>query len=233
MRGCTKRKSARENYLNKIILLSAKHIQVPIHYHCRPRKSRSMEGQRGERHGPARLLPPRPAVQNLPSPKKKSHLRSPMHRLSEGTSRLKAPFGLLAATRQKAGTIRWKDGIQTHFTCPRDFMQQTATTCLCHFRPIPISPPPHTHVNFARCLCRPSHMPMSLWRHAYVTLARCLCHHLRHAYVAKVRCLCRQSDIGISPAPHQKRPVYRCLGCPFFVLFGHFRHEMRILRGLQ
>ena len=161
-------------------------------------------------------------------PKKKSHLRSPMHRLSEGTSRLKAPFGLLAATRQKAGTIRWKDGIQTHFTCPRDLMQQTATTCLCHFRPIPISPPPHTHVNFARCLCCPSHMPMSLWRHAYVTLARCLCHHLRHAYVAEVRCLCRQSDIGISPAPHQKRPVYRCLGCPFFVLFGHFRHEMRI-----
>ncbi|MBP3837893.1 MAG: hypothetical protein ILA04_02015, partial [Prevotella sp.] len=47
-------------------------------------------------------------------------------------------------------------------------------------------------------------------------------------YVAEVRCLCRQSDIGISPAPHQKRPVYRCLGCPFFVLFGHFRHEMRI-----
>ena len=69
---------------------------------------------------------------------------------------------------------------------------------------------------------------MSLWRHAYVTLARCLCHHLRHAYVAKVRCLCRQSDIGISPAPHQKRPVYRCSGRPFFVLFGHFRHEMRI-----
>ena len=69
---------------------------------------------------------------------------------------------------------------------------------------------------------------MSLWRHAYVTLARCLCHHLRHAYVAKVRCLCRQSDIGMSPAPHQKRPVYRCSGRPFFVVFGHFRHEMRI-----
>ena len=64
--------------------------------------------------------------------------------------------------------------------------------------------------------------------HAYVTLARCLCHHLRHAYVAEVRCLCRQSDIGISPALHQKRPVYRCSGRPFFVLFGHFRHEMRI-----
>ena len=94
-------------------------------------------------------------------------------------------------------------------------------------------PPPHAHVNFARCLCRHRHMPMSLWRHAYVTLARCLCHHLRHAYVAEVRCLCRQSDIGMSPAPHQKRPVYQCSGCPFFVLFGHFRHEMRILRGLQ
>ena len=114
-------------------------------------------------------------------PQKKSHLRSPMHRLSEGTSHLKAPFGLLAAT------------------------------CPSHRR----------------------HMPMSLWRHAYVTLARCLCHHLRHAYVAKVRCLCRQSDIGISPAPHQKRPVYRCLGCPFFVVFGHFRHEMRIFSASE
>ena len=121
-----------------------------------------------------------------------------MHRLSEGTSHLKAPFGLLAAT------------------------------CPCQLRQMPISPPPHAYVAAARCLSRRRHMPMSLWRHAYVTLARCLCHHLRHAYVAKVRCLCRQSDIGISPAPLQKRPVYRCPGCPFFVLFGHFRHEMRI-----
>ena len=211
MRGCTKRKSARENYLNKIILLSAKHIQVPIHYHCRPRKSRSMEGQRGERHGPARLLPPRPAVQDLPSPpQKKSHLRSPMHRLSEGTSRLKAPSDC------------W----------PPD-AHLTAARCPSHRRHMPISPPPHAHLTAATCLCRHRHMPMSLWRHAYVTLARCLCHHLRHAYVAKVRCLCRQSDRGISPAPHQKRPIYRCSGRLFFVLFGHFRHEMRILRGLQ
>ena len=89
---------------------------------------------------------------------------------------------------------------------PQDFMQQTVARCLCQPRPMPISLPPD----------------------AYVTLARCLCHHLRHAYVAEVRCLCRQSDIGISPAPHQKRPVYRCSGRPFFVLFGHFRHEMRI-----
>ncbi len=95
-------------------------------------------------------------------------------------------------------------------------------------RHTPMSTSRDAHLTTARCLCRPSHMPMSLWRHAYVTLARCLCHHLRHAYVAEVRCLCRQSDIGISPAPHQKRPVYRCSGRPFFVLFGHFRHEMRI-----
>ena len=115
----------------------------------------------------------------------------------------------------------------------RDFMQQTAATRPCQLRAMPISPPLNAYLAAARCLCHRRHMPMSLWRHAYVTLARCLCHHLRHAYVAKVRCLCRQSDIGISPAPHQKRPVYRCLGCPFFVLFGHFRHEMRILRGLQ
>jgi hypothetical protein len=164
VRGCTKRKSARENYLNKIILLSAKHIQVPIHYHCRPRKSRSMEGQRGYRHGPARLLPPRPAVQNLPSPPKKVAFTQPDASPVRGNIAPESPFGLLAAT----------------------------------------------------CLSRCRHMLMSLWR---------------HAYVAKVRCLCRQSDIGFSPAPHQKRPVYRCLGCPFFVLFGHFRHEMRILAG--
>ena len=93
---------------------------------------------------------------------------------------------------------------------------------------MPMSTSLDTYLAAARCLCHRRHMPMSFWRHAYVTLARCLCHHLRHAYVAEVRCLCRQSDIGISPAPHQKRPVYRCSGRPFFVLFGHFRHEMRI-----
>ena len=107
-------------------------------------------------------------------------------------------------------------------------MQQTAATCPCQLRAMPISPPPDAYVVLVTCPCHSGHMPMSLWRHAYVTLARCLCHHLRHAYVAEVRCLCRQSDIGISPAPHQKRPVYRCSGRPFFVLFGHFRHEMRI-----
>ena len=60
-------------------------------------------------------------------------------------------------------------------------------------------PPPDTHVNLAQCLSHLRHMPMSL---------------SPDAYVAKVRCLCR--------------PVYRCSGRPFFVLFGHFRHEMRI-----
>ena len=47
------------------------------HFDGRPRKSRSMEGQRGERHGPARLLPPRPAIQNLPSPQKKVAFTQP------------------------------------------------------------------------------------------------------------------------------------------------------------
>ena len=116
------------------------------HFDGRPRKSRSMEGQRGERHGPARLLPPRPAVQILPSPKKKSHLRSPMHRLSEGTSRLKAPFGLLAATCPSH---------RRHMpmsTSPHAHV--TLATCLCHFGEMPMSPP-------ATCLCRRSEMPMS------------------------------------------------------------------------
>ncbi|MBP3838003.1 MAG: hypothetical protein ILA04_02580, partial [Prevotella sp.] len=96
-------------------------------------------------------------------------------------------------------------------------MQQTAATRPCQLRAMPISPPLDAHVVLATCPCHSGDMPMSLWRDAYVTLARCLCHHLRHAYVAEVRCLCRQSDIGISPAPHQKRPVYRCSGRPFFV----------------
>ena len=78
---------------------------------------------------------------------------------------------------------------------------------------MPISLSPDTYLAAATYPCQLRSMPMSSWPHAHVTLARCLC---------------RQSDIGISPAPHQKRPVYRCPGCPFFVLFGHFRHEMRI-----
>ena len=89
-------------------------------------------------------------------------------------------------------------------------------------------PPPHAYVNFARCLSRRRPMPMSPSPHAHVTLATCLCHFGEMPMSPPVTCLCRQSDIGISPAPHQKRPVYRCSGRPFFVLFGHFRHEMRI-----
>ena len=177
--------------MNKIILLSAKHIQVPIHYHCRPRKSRSMEGQRGDRHGPARLLPPRPAVQNLPSPQKKVAFTQP-------------------DTSPVRGNIAPESPLRTAG------------------RHMPMSTSRDAHLATARCLCHFRSMPISLSPHAYVTSARCLCHHLRHAYVAEVRCLCRQSDIGISPAPHQKRPVYRCSGRPFFVLFGHFRHEKRI-----
>ena len=109
---------------------------------------------------------------------------------------------------------------------PRD-AYLTFATCLCHHRAMPMSPSPHAHVAVARCLSHRRHMPMSLWRHAYLTLARCLCHHLRHAYltlarclchhlrhayVAEVRCLCRQSDMGMSPAPHPRCLVGWCGG---------------------
>ena len=94
---------------------------------------------------------------------------------------------------------------------PPDAYVATAT-CLSHHRHMPISPPPHAYLTTATCLSHHRHMPMSLWRHAYVTLARCLCHHLRHAYVAEVRCLCRQSDIGMSPAPHPRCLVGWCGG---------------------
>ena len=56
-------------------------------------------GQQACPHPSLATSPRRPEP---PVPPKKSHLRSPMHRLSEGTSHLKAPFGLLAATRPKA-----------------------------------------------------------------------------------------------------------------------------------
>ena len=206
-----------------------------------------MEGQRGDRHGPARLLPPRPAVLDLPSPPKKVAFTQPDASPVRGNIAPESPFGLLAATcpshcRQMPISPP-PHAYLTTATClshhrhmpisPPPHAYLTTATCPYHHRHMPMSPPPHAHLTAATCLCRHRHMPMSLWRHAYVTLARCLCHHLRHAYVAKVRCLCRQSDIGISPAPHQKRPIYRCSGRLFFVLFGHFRHEMRILRGLQ
>ena len=92
-------------------------------------------------------------------------------------------------------------------------MQQTAATRPCQLRAMPISSPPDAYVTSARCPCQSRAMPISLSRHAYVTLATCLCHF---------------GEMPMSPAPHQKRPVYRCSGSPFFVLFGHFRHEMRI-----
>ena len=109
---------------------------------------------------------------------------------------------------------------------PRD-AYLTFATCPCRRRSMPISPSPHAHVTLATCLSHRRHMPMSLWRHAYLTLARCLCHHLRHAYltlarclchhlrhayVAEVRCLCRQSDMGMSPAPHPRCLVGWCGG---------------------
>ena len=164
-----------------------------------------MEGQRGDRHGPARLLPPRPAVLDLPSPQKKVAFTQPDASPVRGNIAPESPFGLLAATCPCQ--------LRPMPMSPPPDAYLTSATCPSQLRAMPISPPPDAYVTAARCLCRPGHMPMSLWRHAYVTLARCLC---------------RQSDIGISPAPHQKRPVYRCSGRPFFVLFGHFRHEMRI-----
>ena len=48
------------------------------------------------------------------------------------------------------------------------------------------------------------------------------------AQSTSARCPCRPGHMPMSPAPHQERPVYRCSGRPFFVVFGHFRHEMRI-----
>jgi hypothetical protein len=111
---------------------------------------------------------------------------------------------------------------------PRDFMQQTAARCPSRRRHMPMSLSPDAHLAAATYPCQLRSMPISLWRHAYVTLATCLCHFGEMPMSPPATCLCRQSDIGISPAPHQKRPVYRCSGRPFFVLFGHFRHEMRI-----
>ena len=131
-----------------------------------------------------------------------------------------APLGIHVATHCKGGKARAQKLLEKGNACKI----QTESYPAVKSKVSPLA----AQSTSARCPCRPGHMPMSFWRHAYVTLARCLCHHLRHAYVAEVRCLCRQSDIGIPPAPHQKRPVYRCSGRPFFVVFGHFRHEMRI-----
>jgi len=130
-------------------------------------KPRPMEGQRGERHGPARLLPPRPAVQNLPA-QKKSHLRSPMHRLSEGTSHLKAPSDCWPPLVKK----------------PEPFVGRMASKRISLAHGILCNkPPPHAYITFARYLSRRRHIPMSTSLDAYVVLATCPCHshHIRNA----------------------------------------------------
>ena len=183
-------------------------------------KPRPMEGQRGERHGPARLLPPRPAVQNLPSPKKVAFTQpdaSPVR----GNISPESPLRTAGRHSSKLLNHSLEGWHPSAFHLPTGFYATNR-----HHMPISLSP--DTYLAAATYPCQLRSMPMSSWPHAHVTLATCLCHHLRHAYVAEVRCLCRQSDIGISPALHQKRPVYRCSGRPFFVLFGHFRLEMRI-----
>ena len=206
MRGCTKRKSARENYLNKIILLSAKHIQVPIHYHCRPRKSRSMEGQRGDRHGPARLLPPRPAVLDLPSPPKKVAFTQPDASPVRGNI---APESPLRTAGRHMPMSTSPDAHLTTARClshhrhmpisPPPHAYLTAATCLSHHRHMPISPPPHAHVTAATCLSHHRHMPISPPPHAHVTLATCLCHFGEMPMSPPATCLCRQSEMPMSP----------------------------------
>ena len=109
------------------------------HFDGRPRKSRSMEGQRGERHGPARLLPPRPAVQNLPSPPKKVAFTQPDASPVRGNIAPESP--LRTAGRHMP-------------ISPPPHAHVTLATCLCHFGEMPMSPP-------ATCLCRRSEMPMS------------------------------------------------------------------------
>ena len=101
-------------------------------------------------------------------PQKKSHLRSPMHRLSEGTSHLKAPSDCWPPLVKK----------------PEPFVGRMASKRISLAHGILCNkPPPHAYITFARYLSRRRHIPMSTSLDAYVVLATCPCHshHIRNA----------------------------------------------------
>ena len=161
------------------------------HFDGRPRKSRSMEGQRGDRHGPARLLPPRPAVLDLPSPQKKVAFTQPDASPVRGNIAPESPFGLLAATCPCQ--------LRPMPMSPPPDAYLTSATCPSQLRAMPISPPPDAYVTSARCPCQSRAMPISLSPHAYVTLATCLCHFGEMPMSPPATCLCRRSEMPMSP----------------------------------
>ena len=176
------------------------------HFDGRPRKSRSMEGQRGERHGPARLLPPRPAVLDLPSPKKsriyaarciacpREHLTCPPPSdCWPPLVKTPEPFvGRMASKR-----ISLAHGILCNKPPPHAYV--TFARYLSHRHPMPMSPPRDAHLTTATYPCQLRSMPMSSWPHAHVTLATCLCHFGEMPMSPPATCLCRRSEMPMSP----------------------------------
>ncbi len=124
------------------------------HFDGRPRKSRSMEGQRGERHGPARLLPPRPAVQDLPSPPKKVAFTQPDASPVRGNIAPESPLRTAGRHSSKSRNHSLEGWHPSAFHLP--------TGCYATNRHhMPMSLSPDTYLAAATYPCQLRSMPMS------------------------------------------------------------------------